>query len=87
MIIDLLLGLLDGLVMAFLSLLPDSGPGSDATSGLAGVLGNLTAMNYFLPVAEVTTAVVGALLVFPAFMGVSLTVWLVALIRGGSARG
>lgn len=50
------------------------------------VVDNLGAMNYFLPVAELFAFVIGVSVVFPALAGVSLLVWLVALIRGGSAR-
>lgn len=51
------------------------------------VLSALGDMNYFLPVAEVFAATLAVFVLFPALMGMSLLTWLVALIRGGSARG
>jgi len=44
-------------------------------------------LNYFLPIGELAAAVLAVVILFPVFMGTTLFIWLVALVRGGSARG
>jgi hypothetical protein len=85
-ILDALFGFLDGLVRFITAPLP-SADSLPFVSNLALVLDNLGALNYFLPIAETFAVVVGVLLVFPLFMGVSLTLWVFAQLRGSSARG
>lgn len=65
--------------------LPEWSP--DMLDGWQMVLDHLTDLNYFLPIAEVFSVTLAAFLIFPALMGASLLVWLLALLRGGSSRG
>lgn len=51
------------------------------------VIGYMNDLNYFLPISEVFAITVAVFVIFPAFAGVSLLSWLIALIRGGSSRG
>lgn len=85
MIIEWLLDAIEALIRWLAGLFPTWNP--DALDGFSSVLSHVGDLNYFLPIAEVFGVVVGAFMLFPALMGVSLAVWLVALIRGGSARG
>lgn len=59
----------------------------DLGSYLAGALGYVGDLNYFLPIAELFAVFVAVVVLFPLFMGTSLLLWLVALLRGGSSRG
>lgn len=80
--------LLDALELGFifaLELLP--GGTTEWVSNVGTILSNLGALNYFLPIAEAFVVVVGILLVFPVFMGTTFLIWILALLRGGSARG
>lgn len=52
-----------------------------------GALGYLGDLNYFLPITELAAAVIGVIIIAPLFLGVTLSTWLIALIRGGSSRG
>ncbi|MFT4287434.1 hypothetical protein [Nocardioides sp.] len=51
------------------------------------VLAHMADLNYYLPISELFAFTIGAFVVFPAFAGVSLVLWLVGLIRGASVRG
>lgn len=51
------------------------------------VLDNLGALNYFLPIAETFALVVGVFALFPVFLGVTLSLWVVAQLRGSSSNG
>ena len=53
----------------------------------SGALQHLGDLNYFIPITELAAAVLAAVIIFPAFAGVTLFLWLVAFIRGGSSRG
>lgn len=85
MITDAILKMIETVLVWIGGLLPDWDL-SEAWSGWAGFVGNITAMNYFLPLQEVWSVTVAAFLLFPLFMGVTLAVWLLAMLRGGSAR-
>jgi hypothetical protein len=85
-IIDALLGAIQSVTLWALGGLPVVSNSDAPFSGWGLIVDNLGAMNYFLPVAELFSFVIGVSVVFPALAGVSLLVWLVALIRGGSAR-
>jgi hypothetical protein len=51
---------------------------------IAGYLGDL---NYFLPIAEVMSAVLAVTMVGPFFLATTLLTWLaVGVVRGGNAR-
>lgn len=50
------------------------------------VTGNLAALNYYLPISELFAFVLSVIYLLPAFLGVSLTLWLAAFVRGGSSR-
>jgi hypothetical protein len=65
--------------------LPDSPV--DTFDLLAVAARNLGALNYFLPIAELFTLVVAIVAVFPLLMGVSLSLWVVAQIRGSASSG
>lgn len=52
-----------------------------------GALAHLGDLNYFLPITELAGLVLAFVFLFPAFLGTTLFLWLVALIRGGSSRG
>lgn len=52
-----------------------------------GALSHLGDLNYFLPIAELASLVLAFVIIFPFMMGTTLLLWLVALIRGGNARG
>lgn len=85
MILELILDMLEQLIMWLAALFPTGVV--DPGNGFGSFLGHIADLNYYLPIAEVFTFTLGAFVVFPALAGVSLAVWLVALIRGGSARG
>lgn len=84
MIVELLLDLIESVLTWLAGLFPTMviDPGSSF-----GFFAHLGDMNYYLPIKEVFAFTVGAFLVFPLLAGVSLATWLIALIRGGSARG
>lgn len=50
------------------------------------VMNSLAAINYYLPIFEVFTAVLAVLYVLPLLLGATLVLWLVGFIRGGSSR-
>lgn len=85
MLIEWLLDLISAGMDAALSGLPVTE--APFIEGLTGILANLGALNYFLPISETFAVVIGVLFVFPVFMGATFLVWCVAMIRGGSARG
>lgn len=47
----------------------------------------LGSLNYFIPISELLSTTVAFLVLGGPFMIVSLGVWILAFIRGGSARG
>jgi hypothetical protein len=85
MIIDLLLNLIEGAFDFIIGLWPTSS--FNPVELFGGVLENIGSLNYFLPISELVTALIGCVVIFPLFMGMTLLTWLVALIRGGSAGG
>lgn len=87
MIVELLLDAIEALLSWLASMFPSGAGLSLPMDGFGGFLSHVADLNYYLPIGEVFTFTIGALIVFPALAGVSLLVWLVALIRGGSARG
>lgn len=86
MIIDFLFGLIEGLLTWLAGLFP-SAPDLPWLDNLSTLLSNLGALNYFLPIAELVTVVAAVMLVFPFFAGTSLLLWILAQLRGSSARG
>lgn len=85
MIVDWLLGLFQTVVGSIGDTLPSTD--ADPFQYVTTVLDNLGGLNYFLPISETFTVVVGVMVVFPLFAGVSLVLWVLAFLRGGSARG
>lgn len=85
MITDAILGFFQAVIVWAGGLLP-TWDISVGTTGWGQALAHMSDLNYFLPIQEVFTVTLAAFLLFPAFMGVTLVVWLIALIRGGSAR-
>ena len=61
--------------------------GLDPTGGLSTALQNISALNYFLPISEVFTAVLAGFSVVPVLFGINMSLWVVAFLRGGSSRG
>lgn len=89
MIVDHLLDWWFGALNWIVGLFPSEGSsGLDAIPGAwEQVLGYLDDLNYFLPIAETFVVVLGVFLVFPLLMGVTLSLWVLAQIRGSSSRG
>lgn len=85
MITEALLDMIQGAASWLVGLLPVGTV--DSGTGWGDLVSNLTALNYWLPIGEVAAVVIAVFALFPVVMGVSLAIWLVALIRGGSARG
>lgn len=85
MIIDLLLEWVEAVLDWVIGLFPVTD--FDPVAYLSTALSYVSDIDYFLPLHEVFGVVVAVLLIFPVFAGVSLVLWIVALLRGGSARG
>lgn len=85
MIFDWIMDALESLLTWFAGVLPDVSV-SGAWTGFESLLGQLTALNYWLPISELAVFVGGVFLLVPVLLGGSLLAWLVAFIRGGSAR-
>jgi hypothetical protein len=60
---------------------------TDPSSGWPQVLGNLAAINYFLPVSELFAFTLAFFAGLVPLVTVTIVVWIAAFIRGGSARG
>lgn len=86
MIVDLLLDLIFGLLGLISDLLPSWSPAAFMDSWSL-VVDNMAALNYFLPIGELFGITVAVFLVWPSMMMASIVAWLIALIRGGNARG
>lgn len=86
MITDALLGWLEAALVWLSDLFP-ADPGLPWLQHVETLMGNLGALNYFLPIAELVTVVAAVMLVFPFFAGTSLLLWCLAQLRGSSARG
>lgn len=84
MITDTVLGWIASLVEAAARLMPSWTPNIPSAAPLARWLSDV---NYFLPIGEVFTVVLGALVLGMPLILVTLALWVVALVRGGSARG
>lgn len=56
-------------------------------SMLGTAFAHLGGLNYFMPISELVSATVAFLVLGAPFMVVSLVIWVLAFIRGGSARG
>jgi hypothetical protein len=82
-ITDFLLDLLEGLVTWLSSLLPTDtvfGPENLGFQIFSGA-------NYFFPLAELSTVVLGVIALGLPMAGVSLVIWLlVGVVRGGGAK-
>lgn len=63
-------------------------PGSDIDLPVvAAAWGQLSALNYFLPISETVSVVVAAMALGPAFLAYSLAQWItVGVIRGGASK-
>jgi hypothetical protein len=83
MITDALLDLLDGLLTWVAGLLPtDNVVGSDNLGFQI-----FSSANYFIPLAELSTVVLGIFALGLPLAGVSVMVWLlVGVVRGGNPR-
>lgn len=83
MITDFLLDLLEGIVTWFAGLLPVD----DSVSGEGLGFQVFAGANYFFPLAELSSVVLGILALGLPLGGVSLIIWLVVgVIRGGQAK-
>lgn len=57
------------------------------TEGIVTAWSQFGALNYFLPIGELMMFVIGAYLVGPAFLAVTLVQWLlVGVVRGGDTK-
>lgn len=82
MIVDALLDLLESLVSWFAGMLP-----SDSSLGDGIGFSIFSGANYFFPLAELSTVVLGVMALGLPLGGVSLIIWLlVGVVRGGSAK-
>ncbi len=86
MITDALLAMLETVLSGFLSLFPNGDPLFTAEQ-IGNLLGSLDDLNYFLPIAETFAVVLAVMALFPIFLGVTLSLWVVAQMRGSSSRG
>jgi hypothetical protein len=59
----------------------------DPFARLSEMLANLGALNYFLPIAETVAVVVAVFALFPVFLGITLSLWVVSQLRGSSSVG
>lgn len=84
MIVDAILGWIAGLVEGAANLMPTWEPNIPSTGPIVEWL---AALNYFLPIGEVLGIVMATLALGLPLILVSLALWVVALVRGGSARG
>ena len=84
MILDKLADLLASLLAALVGLLPQGHLGLD---GVEAAWESMFALNYFLPIAEVAIIVLTVIAFAPAFIVTTLTFWVIALVRGGNAKG
>jgi hypothetical protein len=84
MVIEWLLDFIEGGFNLLVGLFPVST--FNPVTSLGSMLGAVGGLNYFLPISEMVGAVVAFLLLGIPFMAVTLGVWIVAFIRGGSAR-
>lgn len=85
MITDTILTWILGLGDWLVGLMPD-GPNIDF-GGIAQGWSMLADLNFFLPIAELTSAVLVVLALGPAFVVATLLQWfLVSVLRGGSAK-
>lgn len=85
MIFEWLMDAIETLLVWLAGVLPDVSI-EGAWSGFDSLLTQLTALNYWLPISELAVFVGGIFLLVPVLLGGSLLAWLVAFIRGGSAR-
>jgi hypothetical protein len=83
---DLLFGLFQTVLTGFLALFPD-GEAPAVFEHLGTIRANLGALNYFLPIAETVAIVVAVFALFPVFLGITLSLWVVAQLRGSSSIG
>ena len=84
MIVDVLLGWIASLAEAALAMWPSWQPAWPQTAEFASYLDDI---NYLLPLDVVFTAVFAVLVIGVPLAATSISLWLVALIRGGSSRG
>lgn len=85
MLVDWILAAFEWVIVETLGLFPTSGP--DALTYVNGLAAQLGDLNYFLPLNETFALVVSVLVVFPLFMGTTLSLWILAQLRGSSSRG
>lgn len=86
MITDAVLDFFQTGLLGILGLFP-SGSNLPFVSYLTGLYGSLDDLNYFLPIVETFTLVIGVLALFPVFLGITLALWVVAQVRGSSSSG
>lgn len=85
MIIEWLLDLIEGALTFVVGLFPEVS--FNPVDWFAGALGVLGDANYFFPFAELAALVVAFLALGAGFIVVSIALWILALIRGGSSVG
>jgi len=86
MVLDLILDLLESFFTLLLYPFPDSDAG-EVFAYIDTIAANLGALNYFLPIAETVTVVVAVMALFPIFLGITLSLWVAAQLRGSSSVG
>lgn len=84
MIIEWLLDSVEALLAWVATLFPVSS--WNPTSAFQSAFNVLGGANYFFPVAELATLVVGFLVLGIPFAAVTLTLWVVGIVRGASVR-
>jgi hypothetical protein len=84
-ITETLLDMIEGCFTFVLGLFPSSSV--DVFSNVNTIASNLGALNYFLPIAETVTIVVAVFALFPVFLGITLSLWVAAQLRGSSSVG
>jgi hypothetical protein len=79
-ITEWLLDMFESVILWMIGLLPFSDV--NAWDGILTVVDGAAALNYWLPISELLTFVTGVLSVLPAFLVVTLAVWVWKMIRG-----
>lgn len=85
MIVDIFFGMIQTIVGWIVAPFPTDS--LNWLTHLSTIMSNLGAMNYFLPIAETVTVVVAIMALFPIFLGITLSLWVVAQLRGSSSVG
>jgi hypothetical protein len=82
---ELLLDWFEAALSFFVGLFPTTSV--DVFQYVDQIASNLGALNYFLPIAETIALVIAVFALFPIFLGVTLSLWVVAQLRGSSSVG